>query len=254
MIMAIRNLILIVTLTIAYAPLTYAASFDCSKVSTAVERMICADPEVSKLDEDLNVRYKAYLTKSAKPDFIRQRQLYWLKKRNSCKNIGCIKIRYNRRIAELTDREKELEELRLKLEIPEHSKNKNPAFCKRLLSSLKNWKDVTILKPIVTADTINDPILRKHFGKCDPRIFIKSVQIEPRIWNEYNLDSASEEERENFGSASIATKGFLLYRTNIDNDPSNQEELILYGAGRRPEWADDSDIGINLTYFNVIDT
>jgi uncharacterized protein len=252
--MAIRYLLLIVTFVIAFIPLVYAASFDCSKASTTVERMICADPEVSKLDEALNVKYKAQLLKSDKPDLMRQRQHYWLKARNSCKIIGCIKIYYYQRIAELTEREKELKDLRLKLEIPEYSKDKNPAFCTQLLDSLKRWKNITILTPIVTADSIDNPMLHKYFGKCDPHKFIKSVAIEPRVWNENNLDSLSEDERENYGIPFIMTRGFRLYRTNIDNDPSNHDELILYGAGVRHEWADDSDISVNLTNFNVIDT
>lgn len=245
---------LIVTLVIAYVPLAHGASFDCSKATTTVERMICADPEVSKLDVDLNVKYKAYLSKSANPDLIRQRQHYWLNTRNSCTNFGCLKIRYHKRIAELTIQKKELKDLGSKLEISKHSKDKNPVFCARLLDSLKDWKNVATLTPIVTTDSIDDSMLRKHFEKCNSRKFIRSVQIEPRIWNLNNLDSVSEEERENFGRVSIATKAFRLYRANIENDPSNREELILYGAGRRPESADDSDMSINLTYFNVIDT
>jgi hypothetical protein len=216
--------------------------------------MICTDPELSKLDEDLSVKYKAHLLKSAEPDLVRQKQRYWLEKRNSCKNIGCIKIRYYYRIAELTDREKELRDLRSKLEIPKYSKDKNAAFCTQLLESVKLWKDVTILEPIVTADTIDDPKLRKYLGKCNPHKFIRHVSIEARVWNEYNLDALSEDERENYGIHFIMTKGFQLYRTNIDNDPSNREELILYGAGTIQEGTDVSYPEINLTYFNVIDT
>lgn len=251
-----RYLFLIVTFVIAYVPLAYAASFDCSKASTTVERMICANPELSKLDEDLNVRYKAELLKSTEPDLVRQKQRYWLKKRNSCKNIGCIKIRYYYRIAELTvaEREKDLKELRSRLEIPKHSKDENPTFCTRLLDSLKLWKDVTILAPIVTADTIDDPMLREYLGKCDPRKFIRHASIEPRVWNEYNLDALSEEQREDFGIHFIMTKGFRLYQTNIDNDPTDHEELILYGAGTIQEGTDVSYSEINLTDFNVIDT
>ena len=240
----------------AYVPLAYAASFDCSKASTTVEHMICSDAELSKLDEDLNVKYKAYLLNSAEPDLVRQKQRYWLEKRNSCKNIRCIKGRYYYRIAELTvtEREKDLKELRSILEIPEHSKDENPTFCTRLLVSLKLWKDVTILTPIVTTDSIDDPMLRKYLGKCDSRKFIRHVSIEPRVWNENNLDSSSEDEREDYGIHFIMRKGFRLYQANIDNDPTGREELILYGAGTVQEGTDVSYSGINLTDFNVIDT
>jgi uncharacterized protein len=252
--MSTRNSFFIFIFFITYLPFAHTASFECSQASPGTEQMICADPEASKLDEDMSLRYKAIRAKSAKPELVHQRQGYWLKTRNSCENIGCVRIRYRKRIAELTEREKELKELRLKLEIPDYSKDKNPAFCKRLLTDLRSWTSVTILPPIVTADRISDPRLHRYLGGCDSRKFIRSVQIDPRVWDQNNLDSVSEEELEDFGSVSIATKAFRLYRTNIDNDPSGKEELILYGAGRRAEWADDSDLGINLTYFNVIDT
>lgn len=260
--MTIRSWLLIITFTVSYIPPAYAAGFNCSGASTAVERMICSDPEITKLDEDLNVRYKACLRKSAEPELMRQRQNYWLEERNSCGNVNCVKFYYYKRISELTQRVEELEDIRLKLEIPKNpgyndpsfnSKDMNPAFCGRFLESLKLWKGVAILKPVVKADSINDPALRKYFGNCKPLKFAKNVQIDLNVWNEKNLASLPEDEREGWGVASVMTKGFRLYKTNIDNDPSNQDELILYGAGTKREGTDDSET-ISLAYFNVIDT
>lgn len=47
--MIIRILFFIVAFIVSYTSLTHAAGFDCSKASTAVERMIYADPKISKL-------------------------------------------------------------------------------------------------------------------------------------------------------------------------------------------------------------
>lgn len=37
---------------------THAASFDCTKASSKMEKTICGDPELSKLDEQLGGAYK----------------------------------------------------------------------------------------------------------------------------------------------------------------------------------------------------
>lgn len=230
-----------------------AASFDCQKSTTPVERMICSDSEISKLDESVNDKYKAALLKATVPDSVRQKQRHWLKNRNSCNNSGCIKINYINRIDELTEREKELKEIRLKLAIPQYSKDNNYEFCTRLLDSVKNWKNVEVLSPVVTTDSLDDPLLRKQLGKCEPRIFTKTVQIEPRVWNEFDLDSMSESERDEWGMGFITRKGFRLYQANIDNDTKNSNELILYGAGTIQEGADAFDTSVDLTFFKVID-
>jgi uncharacterized protein len=36
-----------------------AASFDCSKAQSKIENLICDNPEISKLDNELNTLYKA---------------------------------------------------------------------------------------------------------------------------------------------------------------------------------------------------
>ncbi len=41
-----------------------AASFDCGKAKTRVEKLICANAELSKLDEQLSREYKAALERS----------------------------------------------------------------------------------------------------------------------------------------------------------------------------------------------
>lgn len=40
------------------SPSLLAASFDCAKAGTPVEKMICADERISKLDSDLSDAYK----------------------------------------------------------------------------------------------------------------------------------------------------------------------------------------------------
>ena len=42
-----------------------AQSFDCAKASTRTEKMICADPEIAKLDTQMAAQYKLLLSKDA---------------------------------------------------------------------------------------------------------------------------------------------------------------------------------------------
>lgn len=54
--MRLRCLLLALTLSIPLASL--AASFDCARARTPVERMICADPALGGLDEQIDARYR----------------------------------------------------------------------------------------------------------------------------------------------------------------------------------------------------
>lgn len=52
--------------SLAIQPTILAAqSFDCARASTSTEKMICADPEISKLDTQMAERYKVLLSKDA---------------------------------------------------------------------------------------------------------------------------------------------------------------------------------------------
>ena len=75
-----------------------AASYDCAKAVTIVEKTICATPRLSALDEELATTYKA-VAKSAEA---RQEQRAWLVTRNACEdNAECIEASYLARIASL---------------------------------------------------------------------------------------------------------------------------------------------------------
>lgn len=79
-----------------------ATSFDCAKASTNIEKMICASPPVSNMDEQLAVAYKAALEKVADKDGLKQQQRTWLKEtRNACKDSTCLFEVYQKRLIEL---------------------------------------------------------------------------------------------------------------------------------------------------------
>ena len=80
-----------------------AASFDCGKATTKVEKMICGDVELSKMDEELNGAYKTAQQNEKQADSVRQAQKAWLKERNRCSDVACMKLAYERRLHVLTE-------------------------------------------------------------------------------------------------------------------------------------------------------
>lgn len=79
-----------------------AASFDCNKAQTQVEKLICASNKLSTLDESLDKAYRQALKRAATREqpIIGQRQ--WLRnERNVCQTDACLEAAYTRRIREL---------------------------------------------------------------------------------------------------------------------------------------------------------
>lgn len=79
-----------------------AASFDCAKAATKVEKLICGDAALSKLDEELNGTYKTALQDEKQAEVIRQAQKQWMKERNGCADVACVKRAYEVRLSSLT--------------------------------------------------------------------------------------------------------------------------------------------------------
>jgi uncharacterized protein len=239
----------IVLLAAVTASLSHASSFDCKRASTAVEKLICNDPDLSRLDSELHARYRERLSAGA-PGLVEE-QRGWLAKRNACNNTACIKIHYLDRISEVAERGKSLADIAARLEIPKYEKDRQ--FCPQLLDHLKRWQDVAVVAPVVTADSIDAPALRDRLGSCDPRKFTEHYVIEPRVWSASNLDAMSEEERNDYGIGYVMRSGFRLYEMNIDPDSGSGTELVLYGASVRQIDGDPLETGFGSS-FKVIDT
>jgi|WetSurMetagenome_2_1015567.scaffolds.fasta_scaffold00965_8 uncharacterized protein YecT (DUF1311 family) len=76
-----------------------AASFDCAKAQSKVEHLICDNTEISKLDEELSSAYKIALQDEKQADFIKQAQKQWMKERNGCADVVCVKSAYEVRLS-----------------------------------------------------------------------------------------------------------------------------------------------------------
>lgn len=79
-----------------------AASFDCGKARSKVEHIICDNPEISKLDDDLNTAYKAAVQDKQQAEVIKQAQKQWMKKRNVCADSACVEQAYEMRLSTLS--------------------------------------------------------------------------------------------------------------------------------------------------------
>lgn len=82
----------------------HAASFDCVRAKTQVEKMICADEYLSSLDDALNREYKNRLRKQAGLLKLKSEQRKWLKEvRNACHEVTCLRTTYEARIRQVKD-------------------------------------------------------------------------------------------------------------------------------------------------------
>jgi len=77
------------------------ASFDCGKAQTKVEHIICDNPDISKLDEELAQSYKAALQDQTKAAQTKRKQKLWVKERNNCPDVDCVKQVYKARVQAL---------------------------------------------------------------------------------------------------------------------------------------------------------
>lgn len=91
-------LLLIVTVI---SPTAWSVSVNCKNTTTFIEKAICNDSELSKLDNELVYLYQK-VTANGDTDTIKLEQKYWLEqKRNKCENTTCLKRVYDFRLREL---------------------------------------------------------------------------------------------------------------------------------------------------------
>jgi uncharacterized protein len=85
------------------APLiSLGASFDCSRKVSSVERVICSNEELSKLDDMLAAAYKTVRARSPNDTQLAREQRQWLTRRDACgNNLDCLRAAYKERVKDL---------------------------------------------------------------------------------------------------------------------------------------------------------
>ncbi|HDS1037975.1 MULTISPECIES: lysozyme inhibitor LprI family protein [Stenotrophomonas] len=77
-------------------------SFDCVNASSAVEQMICADPDLARLDKQTAEAFGAVRTRSMDPGEVAASQGRWRRTvRDVCTDEACVEQAYQARLAEL---------------------------------------------------------------------------------------------------------------------------------------------------------
>jgi uncharacterized protein YecT (DUF1311 family) len=165
-----RNAFAPLILFLALLPATvHAASFDCKKAKTEVEKMICTDAELSKLDEDLARAYRGALAKASDTTVFRNEQRAWQASREArCgARIECLRELYRERLVRLSGSQQGATLVRVKSE--ESAKNKacyrlfrgtRFAMCREFERNLNQYCDA----PPMLCETQIAPAFRKNFS------------------------------------------------------------------------------------------
>ncbi len=105
------SILVIVSTSLAFSETnnkkTHKTSFDCAKVTSDTEKIICSAPELAEADVEMASIYKGllYSLPSTAKQQLKQEQMAWLKTRNQCSSvkniIGCIGDAYRSRIETL---------------------------------------------------------------------------------------------------------------------------------------------------------
>ncbi|MFH0709603.1 MAG: lysozyme inhibitor LprI family protein [Pseudomonadota bacterium] len=93
-----KKVLIIIFLSTLYV---FGTSFDCTKTHSNVEKMICSDEELSKLDENLSKAFKEAIKSTEHKDQLKKEQFSWIRERNKCSNIECLVSSYQSRINSL---------------------------------------------------------------------------------------------------------------------------------------------------------
>lgn len=172
------------------------ASFDCAKASTKVEHIICDNPEISKLDKELDALYKIAQQDPARAEATRFSQKQWIQKwRNQdwCKDAACVNEAYVVRIKHLREANSAA------LSAPEWSKEQPKEVEEGsgdfkgeyiLLRAFSLHGDCSICQRFT--DNLNQ--FRKiDFDQCNPRISVKFPEFSRQQWKEIPFDMALAE-------------------------------------------------------------
>jgi uncharacterized protein len=95
----IRLFLAVVAMTVM--SVSHAANFDCTKVRSFVEELVCQEPELEALDGALDTAYRVYISDPKVARLRRVEQRRWLKQRDSCRDRDCVKAKYQSRLKEI---------------------------------------------------------------------------------------------------------------------------------------------------------
>lgn len=179
-----------------------AASFDCTKAATHVEKLICSNSEISELDEKVNIDYHKALDETnsdLQADLINQ-QKHWLKfTRNRCKDELCLKHAYWSKLAEIKafffmnnlnahgpthikspykNESEKLEPIKQILATTKmYEASNQPTFCQQIFNDLKQMKNISFLEAKVKTNSYEDIALDPWKQHCKSGQSLNFVRV-----------------------------------------------------------------------------
>lgn len=222
-----------------------AASFDCAKASTTIEKLICDNFTISKLDDELGKVYQGDLLKAngeQKQRLITE-QKHWLKyTRNVCTDEPCFKHAYWSRLAELAtffdphsplykkeaDKAEAIKEVLATNQF--EASQGTAALCRQMFDDLKQMNSVEFVDPIVQAQSYEDPAFdpwkRQCKGKKEPLHFTYTCDGHTATQYEDDMPVWAKELSANCG-AEYGLPPFKLFELPTI-DPSQKKHYVFY--------------------------
>jgi len=175
----------LLTLMLLLSVSLFGASFDCAKASSNVEKMICADPELSALDDNLSKAFKEAMKATDNKDQLKKEQFIWMKERNRCKAVKCIKEKYQKKLV-FFENTKYIKQFKIDnnaslyyvdyhvlipdLQSGKYQIDKECVQCKKnevcedFIEDVKNNRNIEWLAPTVQTIDFNDLSLQKYLS------------------------------------------------------------------------------------------
>ncbi len=87
------------------SPMAHATSFNCAKASTYVEKTICSDATLGKMDDALTENYNSMLATDLGDGGVslKKEQRAWIAQRNKCTTDKCLADLYWKRVDDICD-------------------------------------------------------------------------------------------------------------------------------------------------------
>ena len=222
------------------------ASFDCAKAASKVEKLICNNGELSKLDEDLSKTYQQALERNDDKQKATKEQRYWLKEvRNACQDMDCLKTAYQERINKLGMMARQAlvrgsdkgDTAQVKVPLPASQKtslcipeslcdkvtlmySEDDLICKPLLQVYQQLQDRNKVDQEYKARSKAHPSFKGYWEDYYPEVFIKAGFVQPPpLRDEHHRYIPTESSK----SGELAS---VYYRLKLDQNVTEQTVLL----------------------------
>jgi uncharacterized protein len=83
---------------LVFAGPSHAASFDCEAARAHADILVCSNPELSRMDEELDRHYRRAVREAPAPLRLLREQRNWLRQRDACSTPECLRQAYSQRL------------------------------------------------------------------------------------------------------------------------------------------------------------